>query len=123
MSQPAEAAPALRVGNEPVERRWIRARVLVDDLGQARPSISFLTGSSCFLPVSVRGISATCTTRPERSAATPGADLAPDLVGERVVQCDPGTQDDEQRHEARLAEILDVDDQAVETCGRASTAR
>ena len=30
-------------------------------LASGRPSSSFLIGSSCFLPVSVRGISATCT--------------------------------------------------------------
>ena len=84
------------------------------------PSSSFLIGSSCFLPDSVRGISATW----KISFGTNGAATAPASIAllilalHRSVERCALAQHHEQRHVAFAAEVFEVDDQAVEHLGQ-----
>jgi hypothetical protein len=86
------------------------------------PSSSFLIGSSCFLPDSVRGISATW----KMSSGTKRGDsevlMALLMRAHRVVERHAGAQHHEQRHVAVAAQVLEVDHHRVEHLGQASTA-
>ena len=112
----ALAAAAARELAEPLDALGVGHRVELEDLARrGAPSSSFLTGSSIFLPDSVRGIEATWkisfgTWRAE-SAALMRVLQAP---RQRVVERDAVAQDDEERHVALAAEVLEVDDEAVE---------
>ena len=71
-----------------------------------------MTGSSSFLPVSVRGIAGSGDDRvrdvPRRERV---AERAGDPRPQRVVELEPVAQDDEEK---QLVRLLEVDDEAVE---------
>ena len=82
------------------------------------PSSSFLTGSSIFLPDSVRGIASTWKISFGTWRAESALRMSPLM---RFVSASsstsPGAQHDEQRHVALAAEVLEVDDEAIEHLG------
>jgi hypothetical protein len=83
------------------------------------PSSSFLMGSSCFLPLRVRGTSATCKdVVGHKARAERGADGAVDARAQCVVQRDAGAQHHEQRHVALAAQVFQVHHHAVEHLGQ-----
>jgi hypothetical protein len=92
-------------------------------LSSGWPSNSFLIGSSCFLPLRVRGTSGTCT----MASGTKRGDRAWRMAAlMRFFRPSSSTsaraQHHKQRHEALAAQVLQVHHQASSTSGRASTA-
>ena len=106
--------PAANPANHLERSRIGRRRPARPPQRAARPRNRRLTGTSIFLPVSVRGTAGTATIVVRDVALRERRpDRRPDPCLERVVQRDAIGEDHEQRHPVAAARQLEPDDQAV----------